>query len=334
MSSEGVMVQPNMLEENYTLFPYIKVEDTSETVLCVPVSDPLLDYKIESNFMVGQQSEEFLNEHSYNKGKERTTLKCNYCEKIMKTPGGFYRHLRIHTGEKPFQCQLCQKKFSQQSNLWKHVLIHTGERRFECPECSKKFSQRANMQKHMMVHTGEKPFGCNVCFRTFAQRANLNKHIRIHTGEKPYSCKYCNRQFAQQSNMQKHTLIHEGVRPFVCTFCPATFTQQSNLKKHVEMHTENNNKLIYKENPMYTCNACCNGFKSLDSLYKHMTVCNSVENANIYIEMDDNGGNDTIFIDMDNEQKQNLEPQELWLQNVIVSKDLFITDTNEGCPVV
>lgn len=53
-------------------------------------------------------------------------LECTLCQKIIKSPGAFYRHVRTHTGEKPYQCEVCNKKFSQQSNLWKHVLIHTG----------------------------------------------------------------------------------------------------------------------------------------------------------------------------------------------------------------
>lgn len=77
-------------------------------------------------------------------------------------------------------CLWCPKKFVTTGHLKQHVRIHTGDRPFQCSWCDKSFAQCGDLKRHERIHTGEKPFKCNTCGKCFAQCGNLKKHERIH----------------------------------------------------------------------------------------------------------------------------------------------------------
>jgi KRAB domain-containing zinc finger protein len=42
----------------------------------------------------------------------------NYC---------LQKHIRAHTGDKPYKCHICCKGFSENSSLQIHIRTHTGD---------------------------------------------------------------------------------------------------------------------------------------------------------------------------------------------------------------
>ncbi|XP_066970613.1 zinc finger and BTB domain-containing protein 14-like isoform X10 [Macrobrachium rosenbergii] len=106
------------------------------------------------------------------------------------------------------QCVYCSYSTVDSYNFRRHIRIHTGERPFPCTFCSYRASTKIILQQHLNIHTGEKPYACPFCsFRTSRQNA-LTIHIRKHTGEKPYACPYCFYRAAQSTALRVHLRKH------------------------------------------------------------------------------------------------------------------------------
>lgn len=84
--------------------------------------------------------------------------------------------------ERPYPCPVesCDRRFSRSDELTRHIRIHTGQKPFHCKICSRSFSRSDHLTTHVRTHTGEKPFSCDVCGRKFARSDEKKRHAKVH----------------------------------------------------------------------------------------------------------------------------------------------------------
>ncbi|XP_048581282.1 uncharacterized protein LOC5518712 [Nematostella vectensis] len=55
------------------------------------------------------------------KAKGNAGRKCPYCSKLFSLPGNLARHVRLHTGERPFSCKTCGETFMRSDVMSQHI---------------------------------------------------------------------------------------------------------------------------------------------------------------------------------------------------------------------
>lgn len=53
----------------------------------------------------------------------RKKFKCPYCSFSAMHQCILKRHMRSHTGERPYPCEICGKKFTRREHMKRHTLV-------------------------------------------------------------------------------------------------------------------------------------------------------------------------------------------------------------------
>jgi uncharacterized Zn-finger protein len=66
------------------------------------------------------------------------------------------RHLRLHSGVRPYRCTMCNTHFSRSDHLSTHLRTHTGEKPYTCPHCSYTACRRDMITRHLKIHAKQR----------------------------------------------------------------------------------------------------------------------------------------------------------------------------------
>ena len=196
---------------------------------------------------------------------------CPVCSRKFPVHSAVTKHLRTHTGERPYACKHCDSKFTKNSGLKRHVERIHLKMVYACKECNKKFNSPELFSYHKNEHSGKTPYHCKICkTESFSSRVVWMRHLRV-IHDVNWKCRACKKYWGENDNfesLQEHIRKGHTLRK-----------KQLDTKKRCETKGEpskqkrkQNQDVKFKSKPSrYACGECDDTeFNSMQDLVEHL----------------------------------------------------------------
>ncbi|XP_039589453.1 zinc finger and BTB domain-containing protein 8A-like [Passer montanus] len=107
-------------------------------------------------------------------GLPRTRFKCPFCTHTVKRRADLKRHLRCHTGERPYPCEACGKRFTRLEHLRNHFQTIHQAGKLICRKCKRQVTELTGC----VVQQGTRRY--RLCHKCLA-------HASFHSGPEDFS---------------------------------------------------------------------------------------------------------------------------------------------------
>lgn len=143
------------------------------------------------------------------------------------------------------KCPFCHRKFPWSSSLVRHIRTHTGQKPYLCPVCHFPFTTKSNCDRHLQrkhpdsphAVSGDRPYRCSRCpGAAFTSVESLRKHDMF------------KHEKANDTSLFRDDMKCMGTKAFWCYLCDLKYYSSKDVIQHVaELHPESYGSLSFQD---------------------------------------------------------------------------------------